>query len=233
MRAAAILVATLALGAAGPLHAQQSSSNPTPPAQPAPAPQYPFPEAQSEAAAAAASQPADANAPAAPAPNTPPNSNHPAFPEDVSHAAAVNHDVPDSNTLPRDNTAPPVKPDESSSRAGTAGFDPNAPDKKVALKDEGSFGNPPDPKRVSNDMQVAKFYWNIGDWKGSYLRYKDALAFKPDDAEAMFGLAESERQLKMYSDARVHYQAYLQLQPNGHRAKDAKKALADLPAGNG
>lgn len=134
---------------------------------------------------------------------------------------------PDEPAVPP--TAAPVTPaktDLPPPPPPTPGFSSSA-----TLHDEGSGAaeHLPSPKRAAEDKSVAHFYWNRGDYEGSYLRFKDAVVYAPQDAEMWFGLAESERMLGRYVSARTHYEQYLQLSPHGAKAGAAAKYLHNLP----
>jgi len=137
------------------------------------------------------------------------------FPDETPKPAAT-------ATPPKTETAPPPPPQPGYSSSSSSG-----------LHDEGSSGGEtiavPDAKRADKDKSVARFYWNVGDYAGSYLRYKDAVNYAPRDPEMWFGLADSERMLGKYTSAREHYQKYLQIAPQGSQAKEAAKYLHAMP----
>jgi tetratricopeptide (TPR) repeat protein len=101
----------------------------------------------------------------------------------------------------------------------------------ASLHDEGSYGVdvPVNPKRVKQDQSVARYYWNLKDWEGAYLRYKDALRFGPDNPDTLYGLAEAEAKLGKNISARQHYEQYLKVAPGGSKARDVAKAISKLP----
>jgi Tfp pilus assembly protein PilF len=98
--------------------------------------------------------------------------------------------------------------------------------------EEDEPGSPPtvaDPVRAKKDADVASFYLKTGNYQGALLRYKDATASDPANVEAIFGLAEAQRMLKKNTEAARNYQLYLDIVPNGPKAKQALKALKTLP----
>ena len=129
-------------------------------------------------------------------------------------------------------------------------FDPNAvpaDPSKPALADKGSEGASPTPgrhilhrvnpigtklqsddERETEDLNVAHFYISTGDVKGAYLRSQDAVKTSPDDPDAHFMLAETALKLNKKDEAVSEYKLYLKLDPEGEKAKDAKRALAEL-----
>ena len=76
---------------------------------------------------------------------------------------------------------------------------------------------------------MGDFYLNERkNYKGAELRFRDALEHKPNDPLATFRLAQSLEGLSQFDDARQNYESYLKLDPNGHFAEQANKALERL-----
>jgi len=131
--------------------------------------------------------------------------------------------------------------DPDASGASSADADPD-------LRDKGSEGqqtqpsgrhilhrvNPPGTKlqspdeRVAEDLDVAHFYMDNGDFKAAYLRGQDAVKVNPDDPEAHFMLAEVALKLNKTDEAVKNYQACLKLDPSDKQAKAARRALTRL-----
>jgi hypothetical protein len=176
----------------------------------------------------------DAPTPSTTTPDSPdPATNKTSTPSD----AAAQHPFP---------TQPPPKlpGDDSSSSSSSTADDPNpAPTDDPTAK--GDPSNPPegtsvhrklpkvkrvqtDDERVDEDLSVAKFYMNDENYQGAYLRAKDAVNVQPDYSAAHFALAEILQKMKKKDDAIAEFQTYLKLDPEGEKAKAAKKALAEL-----
>jgi Tfp pilus assembly protein PilF len=85
-----------------------------------------------------------------------------------------------------------------------------------------------DDERVDEDLYVAKFYMHDENYQGAYLRAKDAVNIQPDYSATHFALAEIAQKMKKKDEAIAEYQTYLKLDPEGEKAKAAKKALAEL-----
>jgi tetratricopeptide (TPR) repeat protein len=171
----------------------------------------PFPETVSRDAAKAASGGSPDTGTASPKPSSAKDDNP--FPESVSRDAAK---AAGNESSPVPAAKPDLPPGVSSSRsAATSGAD-----------DEVS-----DPTRAKKDTEVADFYIKAGDYQGALARYTDAMAADPGNVEAIFGLAETQRMLKKNAEAAQNYQLYLDIVPNGPRAKQALKALKSLGAG--
>jgi hypothetical protein len=168
----------------------------------------------------------------------------PANPPDSPAPATTPSDAATQHPFPAQ--PPPKLPgDDSSSSSSSSGDDPNAtPDDNPASKG-GDPSNPPegtsvhrklpkvkrvqsDDERVDEDLTVAKFYLRDENYQGAYLRAKDAVTIQPDFSAAHFALAEIAQKLKKKDEAIAEFQTYLKLDPDGEKAKDAKRALANL-----
>lgn len=107
---------------------------------------------------------------------------------------------------------------------------------KPKLTDKGSEGtrsnkvNKPqtDTARVDEDLSVAKFYGQSGNYMGAYLRAKDAVRTQPEYPDGHFALGEAARRLNKNDEAAAEFREYLKLSPDGVRAKAAEKALDEL-----
>jgi tetratricopeptide (TPR) repeat protein len=85
-----------------------------------------------------------------------------------------------------------------------------------------------DDERVDEDLRVATFYLNDENYPGAYLRAKDAVKVQPDYSATHFALAQVAEKMKKKDEAIAEYKTYLKLDPDGEKAKAAKKALAEL-----
>ena len=82
--------------------------------------------------------------------------------------------------------------------------------------------------RELEDVDVSRYYFSTGDFKAAYLRAQDAIKIKPEDGEAHLALADAARELKKNDEAVKEYKAYLDLEPDGTKAKAARRAIAAL-----
>jgi tetratricopeptide (TPR) repeat protein len=204
----------------------QPSDQTTKPCAPAPAArkpsaaeQFPFP--------GQTAKPANppANAPDSPAPSTTPSD------------AATQHPFP---TLP-----PPALPGDDSSSSSRSADDTDPVPGDDPAKDSATKGDPPagtsvhrklpkvkrvqtDDERVDEDLSVAKFYFRDENYQGAYLRAKDAINVQPDYSTPHFVLAQIAQKMKKKDEAIAEYQTYLKLDPEGEKAKEAHRALAEL-----
>jgi len=222
----------------------QTTPAPNPPAAPCPAPNQ-TPSQNQGQAAKPCTQPTPAPKSAAeqfPFPGepskaaTPPDSPKPSTKSSTTPSdAATQHPFP---------TQPPPKlpgsDDSSSSSSSSSSDDSTPPPDEPTPNGEAPEGTSvhrklpkvqrvqTDDERVDEDLRVAKFYMNDENYAGAYLRAKDAVKIQPEYSETHFALAEIAQKMKKKDEAIAEYQTYLKLDPDGEKAKAAKKALADL-----
>jgi TolA-binding protein len=154
------------------------------------------------------------------------------FPEDISKKAASDAGNPSPDAPSAKSDKPPTsatdsksEPAYSSSRTGLKNLDSNDPDARIS---DGAGGYIYDPKLAKQDVKVGGFYYTNQDYKGAYSRFKEATKVDPTNPDAVFGLAEAARALKLTSEAADNYRVYLDAFPDGPKAKAARKALAQL-----
>jgi tetratricopeptide (TPR) repeat protein len=143
-----------------------------------------------------------------------------------------------SASPPSDNRESPprsdnVPADESSSKQTAIDVSPPANDAKahpeaiLANGDVDEF-TPYNPMKAMKDVEVGDFYYKRENYSAAVSRYREALEYKPHDAEATFKLAEALTKTEDFVGAKENYEAYLKILPNGPYAKKAKEALAKL-----
>jgi len=148
--------------------------------------------------------------------------------------------VDKSAPAPKDNRKSPprsdgVAPDESSSKQTRIDVTPPADDAKshpeADLADTGvDEFTPWNPMKAMKDVEVGDFYYKKENYSAAVSRYREALEYKPHDAEATFKLAEGLNKTGDTAEAIQNYQAYLKILPNGPYAKKAHEALEKLKA---
>ena len=95
---------------------------------------------------------------------------------------------------------------------------------------------PPTPRitptqRELEDLQVAGLYQNDGNFRGAYMRAKDAVSIAADDPDAHLALAEAARRLGKLDEAEQNYKRCLELDPVPKTRKAAEKALKEMMGG--
>jgi tetratricopeptide (TPR) repeat protein len=143
---------------------------------------------------------------------------------------------------PKDNREAPPRSDnvpagESSSKQTE--IDVSPPSDDAAKHPEAGLGNdsdvdeftPYNPMKAMKDVEVGDFYFKVKqNYSAAISRYREALEFKPHDAEATFKLAEVLNKTGDTAGAVENYEEYLKILPNGPYAKKAREELDKLKA---
>lgn len=85
-----------------------------------------------------------------------------------------------------------------------------------------------DKRRIAEDFELGNAYLKEKNYRGAEFRFKDALNFEPNNAEAMFKLAEALPNLGRKAEACIQYRNYLDIDPSGAFSDRAKKGLQKL-----
>jgi hypothetical protein len=203
-----------------------------------PAKSFPFPGETPAAPAAPAGQQSGANSgtPAAGAPGGAAASKFPFPGEDTGNgplkdAGSSGNGSSSSSSSSggppeRDPTAGPLGDDADTDPAAKA-----AEARRAARAKKGIDFHQTTDQREAEDLRVAAFYHDDGNFKGMYERASDAVALADDDAEAHLALAEAARRLGKLDEAMTHYKKCLTLDPVPKTKKAAEKALKEMTAG--
>ncbi len=146
-----------------------------------------------------------------------------------------------SASPPKDNREAPPRSDnvpagESSSKQTQIDVSPPGDDAKKhpeaqlgeASSDVDEF-TPYNPMKAMKDVEVGDFYFKVKqNYPAAISRYREALEYKPHDAEATFKLAEALNKTGDNPGAVENYEAYLKILPNGPYAKKAREGLEKL-----
>jgi tetratricopeptide (TPR) repeat protein len=190
-----------------------------------------------------------ANAPAQAAPQGGGN----AFPEDTSTVPVMPSKISDlptgtygdgdsaAGSLPEEDLDP-VKSPEQAGAAGvtTSGQEsssdvqsmdsllPKPGEEEPARKGKKGAEIEDLPKETpQEDISVGKYYLDQKNWRAALSRFQSALVLSPDEPDVYWGLAESERHLGNYAEAKANYLKVIEYDPDSKRAKEAKKALQE------
>jgi tetratricopeptide (TPR) repeat protein len=148
--------------------------------------------------------------------------------------------------MPADDVDPVRSPEEagvaaenqqqssSSSTAGMSGLLPPADDDAQPGKRhrKGEQTVPEHHETAAEDESVGSYYLDNKDWRAALSRYQSALVLDPDNPDVYWGLAEAERHLGNFADARANYQKVMDYDPGSRHAKEARKALQDPAIAN-
>jgi tetratricopeptide (TPR) repeat protein len=121
----------------------------------------------------------------------------------------------------------------SSSDSGLGGLLPGPDDQPQGKrgKRQGQV-EPEHQETAKEDESVGKYYLDSKDWRAAMSRFQSAMVLDPDNPDVYWGLAESERHLGNYADARANYQKVMEYDPGSRHAKDAAKALKEPELAN-
>ena len=165
-----------------------------------------------------------------------------AFPLGVCLAQQPVEQVPvdKSAPVPVDNTAQPPRsdsqlpPGESSSKQTEIDISPPPGDAKNhpgadldTASDSGEF-TPWNPMKAMKDLEVGDFYFKRDNYPAAISRYREALEYKPHDAEATYKLGAALEKSGALQGAMQNYQDYLKILPRGPYAAKAQKGIDRL-----
>jgi|SRR5262249_32475883 len=130
---------------------------------------------------------------------------------------------------------------ESTSRDTQIDISPPADDAKAhpqsseVLPDEGASAggdtmefHPWDPHKAAKDVEVGDYYFKRKNYVAAESRYREALFYKENDAEATYKLAICLEKMDRPDEAVAEYERYLKILPSGPEADPTKKAIERL-----
>lgn len=208
------------------LSAQSAPAPKTPPAAPRPSAPKPEPKTQNDTNPF----PEDTN-------SVPILSNNPsAFAEpsaDESAGAKVR--------LPASDLDPVTSPDDAATASSSSsGFSDSSTGLDQLLEpppDEGKLRkNPhapaPPPETAEQDVSVGNYYLSTHDWRGALSRFESALVLTQDNPDVYWGLAECQRHLGQFAEARTNYLKVVEYDPESKHAREAQKHLREPQIAN-
>src|SRR6266481_6420219 len=113
---------------------------------------------------------------------------------------------------------------ESSSRDSQVDFK-NQPQPKVTRSEPDAQTFDFDPHKAAKDVEIGRFYFSRKNYRAALDRCREALLYKPNDAEATYGMAQTLERLDLPDQAYQEYGKYLEVLPEGPFAKDSKIAI--------
>jgi len=93
---------------------------------------------------------------------------------------------------------------------------------------DATTGMSKEDREFVQDMEMGTYYLRKKNYRGAMFRFRHAVDSKPGEPEATFKLAEALNKLGECDEAREGYQAYLENQPSGPYAEQARAALQHL-----
>ncbi len=191
-------------------------------------------------------QPPKQTGDAKPAAKAPTESNP--FPEDTSTvpvmptAGAPGAAVPDAAdygdaAMPGEDADPVRSPDDadagaanaadssSSSSDSATGLDQLLRPPPETRKEKGKDADAPPVEGPKEDENVGSYYIETKNWKAALSRFESALVLDPENPDVYWGLAEAQRNLGDYADAKANYLKLMDYDPDSKHGKEAKKIL--------
>ena len=90
---------------------------------------------------------------------------------------------------------------------------------------------PWDPHAADKDVEVGIFYYKRDNYKAAEARFRDALHWQDNHAEATYRLALTLEKEGKKPEALGYYRSYLKILPEGEFAAESKKAVERLGEG--
>lgn len=80
---------------------------------------------------------------------------------------------------------------------------------------------------AKEDETVGAYYLETKNWKGAMSRFESALVLDPENPDVFWGLAEAQRHLGNFAEAKANYLTVVAYDPDSKHAKEAKKLLEE------
>jgi hypothetical protein len=181
-------------------------------------------------------------------PSTPSSNSNP-FPEDTSAVPVVpttatpaappppdNHVDSGLTSLLGDDTDPIHSPDDptpgspSASDSGSSSSLQGTEDLRIPpdVEKPGKRSKGPEPNHqetAAENVNVGGFYLDRKNWKAALSRFEAALVLDPENPDVYWGLAEAQRQLGDFANAKANYTKVMEYDPDSKHGKEAKKFL--------
>ena len=87
---------------------------------------------------------------------------------------------------------------------------------------------PWNPHTADKDVEVGLFYFKRSNYRAAEARFRDALYWQDNHAEATYRLAVVLEKEGKNVEAQQYYRSYLKILPGGEFAADSKKAIGRL-----
>jgi Tfp pilus assembly protein PilF len=178
-----------------------------------------------------------------PAANQPPAQkkdqyDRPPFPGDVQQKPGTNEPSPKPSDDKYERPPFPGDAPGTNPTGGSASGESSSKDSQIDINGHSAAGDEPaapaedesvltpwDPHKAAKDVEVGQYYLKLKNYRAALERFNHALTYKPNDAEAIFGLAITQEKLDLLSLAAQNYRKYLEILPSGPKSKDAEEGL--------
>ncbi len=182
----------------------------------APAESNPFPEDTSSVPVMPT-----ANSPGAPVPDTADYSDVPMPGEDADPVRSPDDANPGASDAA-----------DSSFSDSASGLDQLLKPPPETRKEKGKDADAPPVEGPKEDENVGSYYIETKNWKAALSRFESALVLDPENPDVYWGLAEAQRNLGKYADAKANYLKVMDYDPDSKHGKEAKKILKEPEMAN-
>jgi hypothetical protein len=121
----------------------------------------------------------------------------------------------------------------SSSLTGLDKLLPKADDDQPGKRKRKEQEIAPEHKETSKeDIDVGNYYLDNKNWRAALSRFESAMVLDPENPEVYWGMAEAERHLGDFLDAKTYYQKVAEYDPDSRHGKESIKALKEPEIAN-
>lgn len=130
----------------------------------------------------------------------------------------------------------PRNNEESSSRDNIIDLRPPRNDDRRPVRDDDdevagvNEMKPWNPHKAAKSLEVGEYYFKEKNYKAAISRYREALEYKPRDAQATYRLGEALERTGQFDEALQRYEEYLKILKGGPFAEECKKGIERIKA---
>ena len=138
-------------------------------------------------------------------------------PDDPPPSTAGSQDQESSSLAGTDRWQHPADDDDSGKKSGR---------RRMAVKE------PTHQESATEDLNVGGYYLDKKNWHAALSRFQSAMVLDPENPDVYWGLAEAERHLGDFADARGYYRKVVDYDPDSKHGRESVKALKDPEIAN-
>ena len=91
---------------------------------------------------------------------------------------------------------------------------------------KGRGAPPPEHQETAaEDEKVGNYYLDEKNWRAALSRFESALVLDPENPDVYWGMAEAQRHLGKFAEAKASYEKLVEYDPDSKHGKEAKKIL--------
>ncbi|HET6169767.1 MAG TPA: tetratricopeptide repeat protein, partial [Terracidiphilus sp.] len=149
-----------------------------------------------------------------------PTSNAPAAPTpDADYGnVPLPSDASDPVRSPDDTAVEAPRGADSGSSSSSAGLDDLLKPPPDTRKEKGEKAEAAPKEGPKVDENVGSYYLESKNWKGALSRFESALVLDPENPEVYWGLAEAQRHLGQFAEAKANYLKVMEYDPDSRHS---------------